>query len=173
MDLFRAVARWWNRHRTGEKTAAVLAFMAIVLGAYFGLHSMRQEGAGNSPPAAGTTSQPSAPDVSVSACPAAAQTLRSQAQAIACEVVAYCTAREAHAPSSDDPSYQHYEEQSGREAARRYYPTLVSVVSKLNAAGLHNAQTNVTAADASDQDCDTLSTAAAGVTQLANRLPAR
>ena len=173
MRLFALMQQWWNRHRTGEKTGAALTLVAILVGVYFGVHTMRQEdGVASrqaSPSAAPAVSQPVG---SATPCPQDRGTLRSQALALSCEIITYCATREANAPASTASNYETYEEQSGREATRQYYASLVAIVGRLNAVGLKSNEINTASLGDSDQDCDTLSSEAIAVAQLADRLRA-
>lgn len=172
MRLFALMVQWWNRHRTGEKTGAALTLVAILVGVYFGVHTMRQEGAVASRPATPSAAPAVSPQPEGNAtpCPQDRGTLRSQALALSCEIITYCATREANAPASTASNYETYEEQSGREATRRYFASLVAIVGRLNAAGLKSDEINTASISDTDQDCDTFTSEATAIAQLADRL---
>lgn len=181
MQLFTTLKQWWNRHRTGEKTGAALTVVAIVVGVYFGFHPMKTEDASGpshvgeqqvvseAPP---QVSPPAAParGAAGNACPSEGDSLQSNARALSCEIVSFCTAREMSAPSSNDPRYEAYEEQVGREASSRYYARLVALVGRLNARGLQSDDIDTSTLDDPQQDCDSLTSTANAVNQLADQL---
>ena len=103
MRALRLLGAWWNRHRTGEKTGALLTLAAIGVGVYFGVHKK-------------------------------------------------------------------YEQQTSREAVRRYLSRLTSIVAQLNARGIQSTQVDENALGDSDQDCDSLNAFATATVQPASRL---
>lgn len=181
MQLFAAVKEWWGRHRTGEKTGVALTLVAIIVGAYFGLHTMRTEDASVSrstgerqeapvtPPPVSAPPAPT-PIAAGSPCPSEGTSLRTNALALSCEIISFCTEREANAPPSTDSRYQAYEEQLGRDASSRYYAKVVAIVGRLNARGLESDDVDTSTLDDPQQDCDSLSSAANAITQLADQL---
>lgn len=181
MQFFSAVKQWWNRHRTGEKTGAALTVVAILVGVYFGIHPLKSEDTSTSgqvaaQPGAPATPPPVTPPPAAASrlaagnpCPAQGKSLQSDARGLSCEIISFCTESETKAPSSDAPGYEAYEEKIGREASARYYARLAAIVGKLHARGLQSDDVDSTLNDP-DQDCDSLTTAANGLSQLADQL---